>query len=89
MPDPPAFMRRPRHRRDADAPRVEIADWVCIMSRRCEAALQKDVSFGFVSCNFYFRAAVNLSRTTYAYERKHGQDTDLALAPIRCEDGAK
>jgi hypothetical protein len=70
MPDPPAFMRRSRHRRDTDAPRVEISDWVRIMARRCEASLQKDVSFGFVSWNYFFRAAVNLSRTTYAYERQ-------------------
>ena len=48
MPDPPAFMRRPRHRRKDYAPRVEISDWVRIMARRCEAPLQKDWSFGFV-----------------------------------------
>ena len=89
MPDPPAFMRRSRHRRDTDAPRVEISDWVRIMARRCEASLQKDVSFGFVSWNYFFRAAVNLSRTTYAYERKNGQDTELALTPAKLEEGAK
>ena len=55
MPDPPAFMRRPRHRRKDDAPRVEISDWVRIMARRCEAALQKDWSFGFVSWNYLFK----------------------------------
>ena len=57
MPDPPAFMRRPRHRRKDDAPRVEIIDWTLIMARRCEASLQKDWSFGFVSWLF-FRSAV-------------------------------
>ena len=36
MPDPPAFMRRPRHRRTDDAPRVEISDWVIIMAPRCK-----------------------------------------------------
>jgi hypothetical protein len=51
MPDSPAFMRRPRHRRTDDAPRVEISDWVRIMARRCEASLQTHCSFGFVSCN--------------------------------------
>ena len=79
MPDPPAFMRRPRHRRKDDAPRVEISDWVRIMARRCEAALQKYRSFGFVSWNSFFKCAVNLSRTTYTYERKNGKDTDVAL----------
>ena len=66
MPDPPAFMRRPRHRRSDDAPRVEISDWVRIMARRCEASLQTYCSFGFVSWNYVFRSAVNLSQTTYA-----------------------
>ena len=89
MPDPPAFMKRPRHRRQGDAPRVEISDWVRITARRCEASLQKDVSFGFVSWNYFFRAAVNLSRTTYAYERRKGHDTDLALTPAKLEEGAK
>ena len=89
MPDPPAFMRKPRHRRDGDAPRVEISDWIRIMARRCEASLQKDVSFGFVSWNYFFRAAVNLSRTTYVYERKKGQDTNLELTPAKLEEGAK
>ena len=79
MPDPPALMRKPRHRRDLDAPRVEISDWIRIMARRCEASLQNDFSFGFVSWSYYFRAAVNLSRTTYAYERKNGEDTNLDL----------
>ena len=37
MPDPQVFMRRPRHRRTDEAPRVEISDWVRIMARRCEA----------------------------------------------------
>ena len=68
MPDPPAFMRRPRHRRKDDAPRVEISDWVRIMARRCEAALQNDWPFGFVSWNDLFKGAVNFSQTTYAYD---------------------
>ena len=77
MPDPPAFMRKPRHRRELDAPRVETSDWIRIMARRCEASLQKYCSFGVVSWNYYFRAAVNLTRTTYAYERNSGEDLDL------------
>ena len=79
MPDPPAFLRRPRHRRKDDAPRVEISDWLRIMARRCEASLQTYRSFGFVSWNYLFRVAVNLSRTAYAYERTHGQNTDATL----------
>ena len=69
MPDPPAFMRRPRHRRTDDAPRLEISDWIRIMARRCEASLHKYCSFGFVSWSYFIRSAVNMSRTTHAYER--------------------
>ena len=39
--------------------------------------------------DFFFRAAVNLSRTTYVYERKKGQDTNLELTPAKLEEGAK
>ena len=67
MPDPPAFMRRPGHRRKDDAPRVEIGDWLRNVARRCEASLQKDWSVGVVYWNSVFRSAVTLSRTTYAY----------------------
>ena len=88
MPDPPAFMRRPRHRRTDDAPRVEISDWVRIMARRCEASLQNDCSFGFVSWNYFFRSAVNMSRTACAYARTYGQHTDSALTATKLEEGA-
>ena len=54
MPEPPAFMRRPRQRCKDDAPRVEVSDWVQIMARRCEASLQKDRYFAFVSWNYLF-----------------------------------
>ena len=88
MPDPPAFMRRPRHRRKDDAPRVEISDWVRIMARRCEAALQTSWSCGFVSWNYGFKCAVNLSRTTYADERNNGKDADVALTAEKLQEGA-
>ena len=67
MPDMPAFMKQPRYRRDEDAPYVEAPLWVRIMSRRVEAQVARDWSFGFVSWNYVFRSAVNLSRTWYAY----------------------
>ena len=88
MPDPPAFMRRPRHRRTDDAPRVEISDWVRIMARRREASLQNVCSFGFVSWNYLFRSAANLSRPAYAYEWRHGQKTDAVLTAAKLEEGA-
>ena len=51
MPDMPAFARRPRHRRDVDAPRIETDAWVQAMSRRVESSVSRDWSFGFVTWN--------------------------------------
>ena len=70
FPDMPACTHKPRHRRRADAPRIETGDWVRTMSRRIEASLSQDYSFGFVSWNYHFRSELNLSRSLYAYERK-------------------
>ena len=68
MPDMPAFTKRPRYRRGADAPRVEADLWVRVMSRRVEAQLNRDWQFGFVTWNYLFRSSVNLSRTFFAYQ---------------------
>eukprot|EP00959_Pyramimonas_sp_CCMP1952_P223071 4663617-Pyramimonas_sp.AAC.2 len=67
MPDMPEFMRRPRYRRDREAPRVELPLWVRVMSRRVESQLSRDWHFGFVSWNLVFRSAVNLSKTWFTY----------------------
>ena len=42
MPDAPAFINRPRHRRAQGAPRIELPAWVRLMSRRVEAQLKRD-----------------------------------------------
>ena len=52
MPDMPAFMKRPRYRRKDDAPRIEAAAWVKAMSRRIEASVSRDWSFGVVTWNY-------------------------------------
>ena len=70
MPDMPGFMRRPRYRRTDDAPRIEAAAGVQVMSRRVESFVSRDCSFGVVTRKSLFRSAVKLSRTVYAYERK-------------------
>ena len=70
MPDMPAFAKHPQHRRDDSAPRIEIEDWVRVMSRRIEASVSRDWTFGFVTWNYLFRSALNLTRSLYAYERK-------------------
>ena len=67
MPDPPAWHAKPRYRRVAGAPRVELESWVRCMARRCEAQINRDWVFGFVSWNLLFRSTVNLSRTVHTY----------------------
>ena len=88
FPDMPAFTHKPRYRRPADAPRIETGEWVRTMSRRIEASLSRDYSFGFVSWNYHFRSDLNLSRSMYAYERKGGVDTGAKFTPQSLEAGA-
>ena len=81
MPDLEKWSSIPRHRRQDDAPWVDIGSWVRGMSRRVEAQLARDWHFGFVSWNFLFRSVVNLSRTMFAYNRgkaEHGGFMDAA-----------
>ena len=68
MPDVMELAERKRFRRPPKAPRIEPAMWVQVMSRRIEAQMQRDWHFGFVSWNYIFRSAINLSRTLYSYE---------------------
>ena len=49
MPDMPAFAKHPRYRRSDTAPRIEAEDWVRVMSRRVEASVGRDWTFGFVT----------------------------------------
>ena len=49
MPDLEKWSSIPRHRRQDDAPWVDIGSWVRGMSRRVEAQLARDWHLGFVS----------------------------------------
>ena len=69
MPDMPAFMHRPRPRRERQAPRIEVPQWVRFMSRRVETSMHRDWNVGLVSWNYVFRFEVNLSCAVYAYAR--------------------
>ena len=60
MPDPPAWSATARFRRHPEAPRVELAEWVKIMARRCEAQVARDWVFGFSAWNLHFRFSVQL-----------------------------
>ena len=61
-----AFAKRPRHRRDNSAPRIDTDDWVRIMSRRSEASVSLNWTSGFVSWNYLFRSSVNLTRSIFS-----------------------
>ena len=63
MPDMPAFSRKIPYRRKGGDPRVEASLWIRVMARRVEGHLHRDGRFGFVSWNYLFRTAANLSRT--------------------------
>ena len=68
MPDPPKWSTKARHRRPADAPRVELETWMRCMARRCEAQINRDWTFGFTVWNLFFRSSINLSRQVSAYD---------------------
>ena len=87
-PDMPAFAHKTRFRRSSDAPRIETGEWVRTMSRRIEASVSRDYSFGFVSWNYMFRSSLKLSQSLYAYERNNGKDTGAKFTARDLENGA-
>ena len=76
MPDMPEWSKKDRYRREENAPRVELFDWVRIMARRVEGQLARDWHFGFASWNLLFRSSINKTRALYSYSR-----------PIKDDDG--
>ncbi len=55
------------------------------MARRVEAQLARDWNFGFVTWNFFFRSAVNLSRTVYSY---NSSTQGAPMTPLMLQEGA-
>ena len=88
FPDMPKFACQPRHRRTDDAPRIETGAWVKAMSRRIEASVSRDSLFGFVTWSYLFRSSVNLSHSSYAYERNDFTSTEGKFTPQSLEKGA-
>lgn len=86
FPDMPAFTHKPRHRRSG--PRIETAEWVRTMSRRIEASLSQDYTFGYVSWNYHFRSELNLSRSMLGYDKRNGEKTGAVFTPEALEAGA-
>ena len=74
MPDMPSWSTIPRHRRPEDAPRVELAEWVRLISRRVEQQLRRDWLLGFTMGNVLFRSLLSMSPTVYSGTRLKRDD---------------
>ena len=81
----PAFAKQPQYRREDTAPRIETEDWVRVMSRRVEASVARDWTFGFVTWNYLCRSSLNLTRSIDAYERKDGKEIGDSCNPASFE----
>ena len=67
---------------------MEPPRWVQVMPRRIEAQVQRDWHFGFVSWNYLFRSAINLSRTLYSYESAATEEGRRGFTAEELQDGA-
>ena len=91
MPDPPVWSQTERYRRDKEAPRVELQEWVQIMARRCEAQIGRDWLFVFATWNLYFRSGLNLARNIALFSGPvldEDKGTWRTLAAKDVEEGA-
>ncbi|CAK9113461.1 unnamed protein product, partial [Durusdinium trenchii] len=91
MPDPAAWSNVARYRREKDAPRMELHEWVRVMARRCESQIGRDWVFGFAAWNLHFRSALNLCRSLAVFEGPVMEDETgkmRRLTPKDIEDGA-
>ena len=88
MPDAPAFLGRPRHRRSADAPRIELPAWVRLISRRVEQQLKRDWLLGFSMGSFLFMYTRNACRTAYSFDRVQREDGKRGFDAKELEEGA-
>jgi hypothetical protein len=61
MPDMPEWTERSRHRRAEGAPRVELAMWTRIMTRRVESQFRRDWRFGFAMSSLLFQSSINMA----------------------------
>ena len=88
MPDMPAWSKQPRHKRKADAPRVDLPLWVKLMTRRVEQHLKRDWMFGFTMGSVLFRSLLNQCKTIYSYEKIKREDGGMGLTAAELEAGA-
>ena len=61
MPDMPEWQENARHRRGPAAPRVELALWARIMTRRVESQFRREWRFGFTLSSDLSQGAANMA----------------------------
>ena len=88
VPDMPVWPPTPRYRRKEDAPRVELALWVKLISRRVEQHLERDWLLGFTMSNVLFRSLLNQCRTVYSYEKVRRTYNSMGFTAEELEAGA-
>jgi hypothetical protein len=88
MPDMPEWSAECRHRRKAHAPRVDLAMWVKLMTRRVEQQVKRDWLLGFTMGNVLFRSMLNQCRTIYSYENVRRDDGSMGFTAAELEAGA-
>ena len=88
MPDMPEWLKDPRHRRTGDAPRVELQQWVKLMTRRVEQQLKRDWLFGFTMFSVLFRSILNQCKTVCSYEQVRIEDGSKGFTAEELEAGA-
>ena len=74
VPFMPEWTDNARHRRGPAAPRVELAMWSRIMTRRVESQFRREWRFGFAASSVPFLSAANIARTVrLADDRRDGE----------------
>ena len=84
----PEWSSQPRHRRDADAPRIDLETWVKVITRRVEQHLKRDWLLGFTMSSVLFRSLLNQCRTAYSYSKVRRADGSRGFSAEELEQGA-
>ncbi len=88
MPDMPEWSKQSRYRRTEDAPRVDLAMWVQLVTRRVEQQLKRDWLLGFTMSSVLFRSTLNQCKTAYSYEKIRRADGSMGFTAAELEAGA-
>ena len=84
----PEWSEPSRHRRGPGAPRVDLALWIKLITRRVEQHLKRDWLLGFTMGSVLFRSMLNQCRTVYSYETMRRSDGSKGFTAAELEAGA-